>query len=133
MKTWIPLLAALSGFALSGCFVGVDRDGHYADDAIFTVEWRIEGSSHPDACLDFGARYAYLTVESRYGTEDDRTLPCEDFGYDFYVPPGTYWVTVTLLDRDHRDITSTIETDSYTLYENDGTDVVADFPEDSFF
>lgn len=133
MKTWIPLLAALSGIALPGCFVGVDHHGPYDDDAIFTVEWRIEGSSHPAACLDFGAAYAYVTLESRFGLEDDRTVPCEDFGYDFYAAPGRYWVTVTLLDRGQRDITSTIETDSYSLPPGGGEVVVADFPEDSFF
>jgi hypothetical protein len=132
MKTWIPLLAAMMGIASPGCFVGVDRDGHYADDAIFTVEWRIEGSADRDACLDFDAAYAYLTIESRYGTEDDRTVRCEEFGYDFYVPPGRYWATVTLLDPNEHEITTTIQTDPETLYENDGTYVVADFPADSF-
>jgi hypothetical protein len=130
MKSWISLLAVLSSIALSGCFVGVAHDD---SDAIFTVEWRIEGSSRRNACLDFGAEYAYVTVESRFGTEDYQTLPCEDFGYDFYVPPGRYSVTVTLLDSSHRDITTVLETASYSLGEGDGEVVVADFLEDSFF
>jgi hypothetical protein len=134
MKSLIPLLAALSGLALPGCFVGVDHDhgGAYADDALFTVEWSIDGSTDPDACLDFDAAYAYVTVESRYGTEADQTVPCERFSYDFYLPPGRYWVTVALQDRDRRDVTSVIETDSYSLAEGDSNYVVADFPPDSF-
>lgn len=132
MKSLFTLLVALSGIALSGCFVGVEDHGH-PDDAIFTVEWRIAGSSSRAACLDFGADWAYVTVESRFGTEDSATVPCEDFGYDFYLLPGTYWVTVQLLDRREREITSVIETDEYDLYAGNGEFVVADFPPSSFF
>ena len=132
MKSWIALLV-LSGMALSGCVVGVEHRHGYVDDAIFTVEWRIAGSASRAACRDFGVDAAYITIESRYGREDSATVPCEDFGYDFYLPPGRYWVTVTLLDRAQRDITSTIETDAYDLYANDGEFVEADFPPDSFY
>jgi hypothetical protein len=128
MKSLITLLAALSGIAFSGCVV----DGG-PSDAIFTVEWRIDGSSSRGACLDFGVDAAYLTVESRFGLEDEATLPCEDFGFDFYLPPGDYWVTAVLLDRRGREITSVIETDEYPLFAGDGEFVVADFPPDSFF
>lgn len=131
MKSRIPLLGMVMGLALAlqGCFFAVDHDAH---DAIFTVEWRVDGSSHPDACWDFGAEYAFITVESRYGLETSRTVACERFGYDFYLAPGRYWVTVTLQDRHHDDITSVVETDSHTLYEGGGDYVVADFPPDSF-
>ena len=129
MKSWIPLLAALSVTALSGCFVGVD-DHH--DDAIFTVEWTVDRSTSRVACLDFGADSAYVTIESRFGTEDSLTLPCEAFGHDFILLPGRYWATVQLLDRRGREITSVVETDEYDLYAGDGEYVVADFPPDSF-
>jgi hypothetical protein len=130
MKSWIPLLAALSGIALSGCIVDV-ADG-YADDAVYTVEWRIDGSGHPAACRDFDAAFVYVTIESRAGTEDYATVPCEDFGVDFYLLPGRYWVTVTMLDRARFDISSTVQTDPITLRAGDGDYVVADFPPDSF-
>lgn len=131
MKSLIALLAALSGFALSGCVVGVDGGG--PGDAIFTVEWRIDGAAIRGDCAYFGADVAYLTVESRFGTEDSATVPCEDFGYDFYLLPGSYWVTVQLLDRRDRPVSSVIETLEYDLYAGDGEVVVADFPPDSFF
>jgi hypothetical protein len=128
MKSLIALLAALSGIAFSGCVV----DGG-PGDAIFTVEWRIDGSASRLACLDFGADAAYVTVESRFRTEDSATVPCEDFGYDFYLAPGSYWATVQLLDRADREITSVVETDEFDLFAGDGEFVVADFPPDSFF
>ena len=62
MKSSIAF-AALMGTALSGCFVGVDDRGGYADDAIFTVEWRIDGSRSPAACFDFDVDAAYVTIE----------------------------------------------------------------------
>lgn len=133
MKSYFAVLAALLGTALSsGCFVGID-DRRSPGDAIFTVEWRIDGSSSPAACFDFGVDAAYVTVESRFGTEDAVTVNCEDFGYDFFLLPGRYWVTVQLLDRRQREITSVIETLEYDLYAGDGEVVVADFPPDSFF
>jgi hypothetical protein len=132
MKSLIPLLAALSGIALSGCVVGVDDRGA-PGDGIFTVEWRIDGAASRADCAYFGADVAYLTVESRFGREDEATVPCEDFGYDFFLLPGDYWVTVQLLDRRDRPISSIIETDEYPLYAGDGQYVVADFPPDSFF
>lgn len=132
MKSLIPLLAALMGTALSGCFVGVDDRGGRDDDAIFTVEWRVDRSTSRAACLDFGADAAYVTIESRFGTEDSVTVPCEDFGHDFYLLPGSYWATVQMLDRGGREITSVVETDEYDLYAGDAEFVVADFPPDSF-
>jgi hypothetical protein len=128
MKSLITLLAALSGIALSGCVV----DGG-PGDAIFTVEWRIDGRASRADCAYFAADVAYLTVESRFGVEDEATVPCEDFGYDFYLAPGDYWVTVELLDSRDRPVATGIETDEYPLFAGDGEVVVADFPSDSFF
>jgi hypothetical protein len=135
MKRWIPLWAMCVGMALPGCMIPVDHDhgGFYADDAVLTVEWRVDGSTHPNACWDFGAEYAYITVESRYGVEDTKLVSCDAFGYDFYLPAGRYWVTISLQDSRHDDITSLVETDARTLFEGDSSSVVADFPESSFF
>jgi hypothetical protein len=133
MKSWIPSLAALMGTALSGCFVGVDDRGGYADDAIFSVEWRIDGSRSPAACFDFGVDAAYVTIESRFGTEQEATVDCEDFGVDFYVQPGDYWATVELLDRTERPISSVVETREMPLFAGDDEYVVAEFPPDAFF
>jgi hypothetical protein len=134
MKSLIPL-AALMGTALSGCFVGVDDRGRgsYPDDAIFAVEWRIDGSRSPAACFDFGVDAAYVTIESRFGTEQEATVNCEDFAIDFYVEPGDYWATVELLDRTGRPISSVVETREMPLYAGDDEYVVAEFPPDAFF
>lgn len=133
MKHGISLLAALLGTALSGCFVGIeDRHHPHDDDVLFTVEWRIDRSTSPAACFDFGVDSAYVTIESRFGTEDSVTVDCEKFGWDFYLPPGTYWATVQLLDRRGREITSVVETYEYDLYAGESEYVVADFPPDSF-
>lgn len=133
MKGLFVLLTALSGTALSGCFVGVDDRGGYADDAIFAVEWRIDGSRSPAACFDFGVDAAYVTIESVYGTEQEATVNCEEFGIDFYVLPGDYWATVELLDRSGRPISSVVETREMPLFVGDHEYVVADFPPDAFF
>jgi hypothetical protein len=132
MKSWIPLLvAALLGPSLSSCFVGVDRN-RYDDEALFTVEWTVDGANDSEVCFDFDAEYAYVTVESRYGVEAEDTVLCDRFGIDFYVLPGDYWATVQLLDRAERPITTVVETDTYPLYEGDREYVVADFPPSSF-
>lgn len=133
MRSWIPLLGTLAFLVMPGCVVAVDHDGPGFGDALFTVEWTVDGSTQPAACWDFGAEYAYVTVESRYGVEDYRTLSCERFGYDFYLPPGRYWVTIVLQDRHHDDITAIVETGSRTLYAGESDYVVIDFPGDSFF
>ena len=131
MKSWIPLLTVVAGLGLlPGCFVGVDH-GH-SREGVFTVEWSIDGGTHGSDCDYYGARYAYITVESRYGTEDYATVSCDAFGYDFYLPPGRYWVTVTMIDSRDDDVSTTIRTDEYSLYEDDSQYVVADFPHDSF-
>jgi len=129
MKSWIPLLTAVAGLALPGCFVGVDHDH---GDGVFTVEWSIDGATHGSDCDYFGAAYVDVTLESRYGTEDYAVVECDRFGYDFHAPPGRYWVTVTMMDDHDRDVSTTIRTDSYDLFEGDSEYVVADFPPDSF-
>jgi hypothetical protein len=126
------LLVVVSGTALTGCVVGVDDRRSYDDDALFTVEWTIAGSSRGIACDDFGAYDAYVTIESRFGTEDSTTVACDRFGVDFYLLPGTYWATVQMLDRGGREISTVLETDEYDLYAGDAEYVVADFPPDSF-
>jgi hypothetical protein len=126
MKSLFALLAASSALTLSGCFVGID------DDAVFTVEWRIDGSDHPAACADFRVDAAYVEIHSRSGLDDYRTVRCEDFGTDFDLPPGTYWATVSLVDRSGFDVTTVIETDEYRLTAGGGNYVVADFPPSSF-
>ena len=129
-RLFSTLLLTLSSITASGCMVDVDHPGHYYDDAIFTVEWTVDGTTNPAECSRSGARYAYVRVESRYGVEAERTVPCEDFGTDFTVPPGRYWVHVVLLDRQHVDRTESVETDP--RYVEDSDYVVIDFPADSF-
>jgi hypothetical protein len=130
MKSWIPLLTAVAGIALPGCFVGVDHD--HQDDAVFTVEWSIDGATDGADCDYYGAAYADVTVESRYGTEDYAVVPCDRFQHDFYLAPGRYWVTVTMLDSHDDEVSTPVRTDSYDLFEGDSEYVVADFPPDSF-
>jgi hypothetical protein len=129
MKSWIPLLSAVAGLALPGCFVGVDHDH---DDAVFSVEWSIDGAAHGADCDYYGAAYADVSIESRAGTEDYVVVPCDRFQHDFYLAPGRYWVTVTLLDENDEEVSTTIKTESYDLYEGESEYVVADFPPDSF-
>jgi hypothetical protein len=135
MKRWISLWTMCLGLISPGCMVGVDHghgSGGYYDDALLTVEWRVDGSTHPDACWDYGAEYAYITVESRSGVEESRVVSCDAFSYDFYLPAGRYWVTISLQDGRHDDITSVIETDSRTLYDGESSYIVAEFPDSSF-
>ena len=130
MKSWIPLLMAFVGLALlPGCFVGIDH--HSGGGSVFTVEWTIDGATHGSDCDYYGARSVYITVESHHGTVDDATVSCDRFGYDFDVPPGIYWVTVTMLDSHDNDVSTTIRTDDYDLRGDDGY-ISADFPPDSF-
>jgi len=90
----------------------------------------VDGTTDPAECSRSDARYAYVRIESRYGLEAEREVPCEDFGTDFSLPPGRYWVTAVLLDRRHDDRTESVETDP--RYVEDGDYVVIDFPADSF-
>ena len=130
MKIWISMLTLLLGLTASGCFVDLDRPGHYHDDAILTVEWSIDGRTDPRECRASGADYAYVRVESGDGVVDEQEVPCEDFGTDFWLPPGRYWVVIVLLDRRHNDRTETVETDR--RYLDDGDFIEVDFPADSF-
>ena len=131
MKRWFSLLCLAFGLTASGCFVDLDHPGHYYDDdSILTVEWRVDGSTNPRECDASGARFAYVRVESRYGVEAEREVPCEDFGTDFYLAPGRYWVVIVLLDRRHDEVTESVETDPRYLDGGDYVDI--DFPADSF-
>ena len=129
-RLFSTLLLTLSSITASGCMVDVDHPGHYDDRVVFTVEWSVDGTTDPAECSRSGARYAYVRVESRYGVEDEQEVPCEDFGVNFLLPPGRYWVHAVLLDRRHTDRTESVETDP--RYVDDGDYVVIDFPADSF-
>lgn len=130
MRNWISTISLVFGLSASGCMVDVDHPSHYDDDALFTVEWSVDGSTDPRDCDASGARYAAIRVESKYGTEAEREVPCDEFGTDFYLPPGRYWVDIVLLDRSHQETTRSVETDS--RYVEDSDYVVIDFPADSF-
>ena len=132
MKSWIPLLMA-AGLGLPGCLVGVDHGhGRGQGDGVFSVDWSIDGATHGSDCDYYGAASVDITVMSRYGEEDYAVVSCDRFTHDFYLPPGSYWVTVTMLDSHDNDVSTTIRTDEYSLYEGDSQYVVADFPPDSF-
>jgi hypothetical protein len=128
-RLFSTLMLSWTAISASGCMVDVDHPGHYYD-AVFTVEWSVDGTTDPAECARSGARYAYVRVESRYGVEDEHEVPCEDFGTAFTLPPGRYWVHAVLLDRRHAERTESVETDSQ--YVDDGDYVVIDFPADSF-
>ena len=130
MKIWISMFSLALGLTASGCLVEADHPGGSYDDAVFTVEWSVDGYTSARECDASGARYAHITVLSDYGVEAEREEPCDKFGTDFYLEPGRYWVEVVLLDRSGRERTETVETDS--RFVEDGDYVVIDFPADSF-
>jgi hypothetical protein len=131
MKIWISMFSLALGLTASGCLVDVDHPGgHAAGDALFTVDWSVDGTDSARECDYFGARYANVTIMSSYGVEDEQEISCDAFGADFYLEPGRYWVEIVLLDRSGHEITETVETDS--RYVEDGDYVVVDFPADSF-
>ncbi|MET0384911.1 MAG: hypothetical protein ABW321_03080 [Polyangiales bacterium] len=137
MKALLPCgLFAFGLASMSGCVVAVDddRNGGRRGDAYFTVEWEIDRSQNPDRCIEYSVDYAFVTVNSRDGFVTDRSVPCEEFGTEFTVPPGSYWASVVLVDRFDDDRTETAETDDRPfLYDGDSDYVVLNFPDDSFF
>ena len=130
MKILISMFSLALGLTASGCLVDLDHHGGSHGDALLTVEWSVHGTTDASECDYFGARYAAITVHSRYGIEEDREVACESFGSDFYLPPDRYWVEIVLLNRSRREITEAVQTDS--RYVEDSDYVVIDFPADSF-
>jgi hypothetical protein len=139
---------ALGLASAAGCAVDAHDDGYYddppprgssevgpigSDEVDFSVEWTIDGSNDPNACLDFQVDTAYVTIEDDAGIIDETEVPCEDFAYDApSLPPNTYWATVTLRDRGV-DATSPGQSAERDLFDVDSDYVVINFDPDSFF
>ncbi len=136
VSSWVratPFVVALFALAASGCVI--ERDGHrgwaYEELATLTVEWTLDDSFDPDACLDYGARYLELVV---YDWDDeiveDVRIRCDDFSVSLDLLYGEYAIDATLLDRSGRSVTTTLALE-VELREGRETFVPIDFPVDS--
>jgi hypothetical protein len=141
--------AAVALTSLMGCQVAVDdpHDDYYeegpaprssassvgASEAELSVEWTIEGSTDPRACLDYDVDHAYVTIEDDRGLVDEAEVSCEAFGYAAPpLPPGIYWATVVLRDSRGYDLTEVVETDDTDLPPGVSDFVSIDFGGSSF-
>ncbi|MET0390524.1 MAG: hypothetical protein ABW321_31420 [Polyangiales bacterium] len=116
---------------LTGCIFDVDDDD-FGNDGLLTVHWSIEGSRVAARCTQHDVRYAYVTVESRNGREDELEVPCDRFWVELELPPGRYWARVVLRDRSHEDRTETLKSSQTQLYRDDSVRVSVDFGADAF-
>jgi hypothetical protein len=124
-----PLLAVLA-LGTSGCFVEVDGDDD--DFGTLTVQWSLDGTFDPDACLDYGARSLELVLYDHFDdVVDSFEARCADFAISIDLPEDDYGFDATLLDRSGRSVTTTIGLDNLFVDEGRERVVDIDFPVDS--
>lgn len=117
------------GLSASGCVIDI---GHDHDDGILTVEWSLDDTFDPEACLDYEARDIELII---YDWDDyvvvDDLVRCADFEASYDLPEGEYALDATLVDRSGRSVTTTVALDRIDVYEGEETPLPLDFPVDS--
>jgi hypothetical protein len=128
LQHFSPILVALA-LGASGCFIEVDDDDH---EGTLTVQWSLDGTFDPDACLDYGARSLELVLYDRHDDIiDSFEARCADFALSIDLPEDDYGFDATLLDRTGRSVTTTIGLDRIFVPEDDVEVVDIDFPIDS--
>ena len=112
---------------LSGCTIE-----HVHDDlGLLTVQWSLDDTFDPDACLDYGSRTIELVIYDRYDDVVEQfEARCADFATSIELEDGAYGVDATLLDRSGRSVTTTLALE-VDVFEGDETFVDIDFPVDS--
>jgi len=125
LRRFSPALLLLA-FGAAGCSVG-----HVDDDGLLTVQWSLDDSFDPDACLDYGSSSIELVIYDRYDDVIDQfEARCADFGTSIELEDGAYGLDATLLDRSGRSVTTTLQL-QVDVYEDEETFVDIDFPLDS--
>ena len=95
-SSFVPSLRRLSpalftlALGLSGCTIE-----HVHDDVgLLTVQWSLDDSFDPDACLDYGSRTIELVVYDRYDDVVEQfEARCADFATSIELEDGAYGST----------------------------------------
>src|SRR5262245_22114426 len=98
-------LVVLMVIGAAGCTIE-----HIGDDGLLTVQWSLDDSFDPDACLDYDSRTIELVIYDRYDhVVEQFEARCADFSASIELEDGSYGLDATLLDRSGRSVTTTLQ------------------------
>jgi hypothetical protein len=97
-------LAILLLVVLPSCLTAsLEYSPVHSDDAIVWLRWTIDGRDDERSCPAFNATAARIVIQRSDGTVA-RTAepPCDDFSSRHVLDPGSYTVSISLLDESRR-------------------------------
>jgi hypothetical protein len=111
------------------------------DDVVFigtgvvVIDWTINGTKDPNACVALGANNIRVTIltPDGLGGLGDFTQLCEAFATSITLSAGDYAADAFLEDATAAPRTTVVQIAPFTIFGDDQITIPIDFPQSSFF